>query len=569
MANHVISYADLSYINSALRAISSDVSEINSEISLLKLSHQSIQAELTILASKFYQFLKEDAKHKALQLAETRQGNLKQDLHIKYGYYAEVRRLATGILQGVDAGIVSDGAIRMATEEMMLKAPGYWLAPALVTIASWIRNDKSTCEKALKEALRRDDYRTSLFLMLIMRRLKRMQASTKWLERCFMHQDPFNLEREFIIILEAVTMGLFLPSARQIMMSHIKNWLEIISQKENFIEEQKLQWVNFFASKAPIKENEYVLLEKFSTNWNELENSLKEARTHEVLSNYFKDIINPSRDFSKNVVEQLDEILNLLVTNFDDEELPLQKEVRLNQLIIQMEGDKAAAQAVMDAEKNIYKEKVNFLQLLANATFNPDISGANKVTQALAVSICLPWIIPAYETFTAQCRNKIPATVELDIDGFKATTIDGSNQNELFEKHDAYFQQILLKETEKIPQNTAGYLMALFFILISIFIFYNYSSLYFFSAVILIFGIGFFIYLLNKYNKAKKAVNQRINERKEKSSIILNGCITEIVDYRKELTLEDAKSEKLSELLASIVPENFTGISRETARNII
>src|SRR5687768_16148258 len=209
MSNQAISFADLSIINSALKSISKDLNGVNSELGSLNVKHDLLENELDQLIEAFKAFVKEDRKHKSLQLAETRVGNLRQELQIKYGYYAEVRRMATGILQGVDTGVVRDDTLKFTTEEVMIKAPGYWLAPALVALASWIRNDKTTSEKALNESLKRDDYKTTLLFMLIMRRLNRSEASLKWLERYFMHQNPYDLDREFIIVLEAITTGVF------------------------------------------------------------------------------------------------------------------------------------------------------------------------------------------------------------------------------------------------------------------------------------------------------------------------------------------------------------------------
>ena len=239
MSQQVISYADLSIINGALRSISSDMSGVHSELGDLNNKQDQLENELEKLADAFATFVEEDRKHKALQLAETRVGNLRQELQIKFGYYAEVRRMATGILQGVDTGVVSDDTLRFTTEEVMIKAPGYWLAPSLVSLASWIRNDKNNSDKALNESLKRDDYKTTLFFMLVMRRLARNDANLKWLERYFMHQNPHNLDREFIIILEAVTTGVFPPASRQMMMSNVKGWLDQLTQGDNFINEQK------------------------------------------------------------------------------------------------------------------------------------------------------------------------------------------------------------------------------------------------------------------------------------------------------------------------------------------
>lgn len=562
----VISYADLSIINSALRSISSDMSGVHSELGTLNFKQDQLESELVKLADAFADFVEADLKHKALQLAETRQGNLKQDLQIKFGYYAEVRRMATGILQGVDTGVVSDDTLKFTTEEVMIKAPGYWLAPALVALAAWVRSDKSTNEKALNEALKRDDYKTTLFFMLVMRRLTRNDASLKWLERYFMHQNPHNLDREFIIILEAVTTGVFPPASRQLMMANVKNWLDQLTQGDTFINEQKSQWVKFFEAMGPLADGKYPLLEKFSPNWNALENSLKEAKTHDVLNSHFKGIISSSADFSKGVKVQLDEILSLLVTNFDDEELPLQEQVRFNQLIIQMDGDKAAAQAVMDVEKHIFDEQVDFLQLLTNASFNPELSGATKVTQALAVSISQPWIVEAHDTFTAQSRNKIPQTVELAIDDFKTSTKDGSDENDLVSKQEAFYQNVLDTELGKLSFPYAGVIIGALFCLLGFWAF----SLHAIAGIVGL-GIGGVLIwnAINNHNKAKKQITENVEERKQKAKEVLRGCIAETVDYRKEHSTEDSNAEKVRQLLTSITPEDFSSVSKETARNII
>lgn len=566
MSQQVISYADLSIINNALRSISSDMAGVHSELGTLNFKQDKIESELEKLAESFADFVEADLKHKALQLAETRQGNLKQDLQIKFGYYDEVRRMATGILQAADTGVVSDDTLRYTTEEVMIKAPGYWLAPTLVALAAWIRNDKSSNEKALLEALKRDDYKTTLFFMLVMRRFARNEASLKWLERYFMHQNPHNLDREFIIILEAVTTGVFPPAARQLMMMNVKDWLHQLTQGDTFINQQKTQWVQFFEASGPICDGKYLLLEKFSPNWQALENSLKEAKAHHVLQIHFNKIISSSADFSTGIKVQLDEILSLLVTNFDDEELPLQEQVRFNQLIIQMDGDKAAAKAMMDAEKHLFDEQVDFLQLLTNASFNPELSGATGVTQALAVSISQPWIVEAHDTFTAQSRNRIPATIDLTIDDFKTSTKDGSDEQELMQQQEIFYDHLLARELNKLSFPYAAVIIGA---LVCLFGFWAFGLHVIVGIVCLSIGAVLIWNAVNNHKKTKKQITDNVEERKQKAKEVLRGCIAESVDYRQEHATEDSKAEQLRQLLLSITPEDFSSVSKETARSII
>jgi len=399
-----------------------------------------------------------------------------------------------------------------------------------------------------------------------MRRLGRNEAALKWLERYFMHQNPHHLDREFIIILEAVTTGVFPPSARQLMITNVKNWLDQLTQGDTFLNEQKMQWIRFFGAMGPLSNGKFPLLEKYSSNWNLLEESLRAARTHHILDLHFKSIIAASADFSKSTKVQLDEILSLLVTNFDDEELPLQEQVRFNQLVIQMDGDKKAAQAIIDMERHIFNEQVDFLQLLTNASFNPELSGVTKVTQALAISISQPWLVEAYNIFTAQSRNNIPQTIELDIDNFKATTHNGSDENELIQKQETFYQHVLETELAKLAFPYAAVIIAVLICLGGIWAFTL-------SPVAGILGIGMGIVFIwnsvNTHKKAKKAIADNIEERKQKAKEVLRGCIAEAVDYRKEHTTEDNKAELVLQLLTSITPEDFSSVSKDTVRNII
>lgn len=566
MSQQVISYADLSIINGAIRAINSNISSINTEVTSINFKQDHLESELEKLAGSFSAFVEADIKHKALQLAETRVGNVKQDLQIKYGYYADVRRMATGMLQGVDVGVVGNETLRSATEEVMIKAPGYWLAPALVALASWIRSDQVNTAKALAESLKRDDYRSTLFFMLVMRRLNRNEASLKWLERYFLHQNPHHLDREFIIILEAVTTGVFPPASKQLMMKNVKDWLNQLSQSANFVDEQRQQWVKMFIASGPSMHDFFPLLQKFGGNYKAVEKTLRAAKTYALLIVHFRNIISSSADLSIGVKVQLDEILSLLVTNFDEEELPLQKQVRLNELIIEMDGDKKAAQAKMNTEDHIFDEKVDFLQLLTNAAFNPELSGATKVTQALAVSISQPWIVEAHDQFTVNNRSKVPQSVELKIDGFSAAVVDGTDEDDHLNQQGFFYDQELKAGLERIPFPYPGIIMGALIAILGIWLLASDYSL----VGVIALGIGAVISwsTLTNFNRAKKTFTDQLEERRRKGREVLRGCIAEIVDYRNEYAEEDSKAEELREILTSITPEDFSSVSKESARSI-
>ena len=75
-----------------------------------------------------------------------------QELESTFGHYATIRRHTTGILQAADISVVRTSTISLATEQMMLAAPRYWLAPGLVALAAWLADNRTLAERALAES---------------------------------------------------------------------------------------------------------------------------------------------------------------------------------------------------------------------------------------------------------------------------------------------------------------------------------------------------------------------------------------------------------------------------------
>lgn len=563
-----VSITELNSIIRGIQKLHENDDAIYQEVQDVISKQDTLDSKLGTLMDDFNEYVRKDAMHKSLSLAETRIISLRQELEEKYGFYQEVRRMSVGILQGVDNGLISDDTLKFTTEEVMIKAAGYWLAPALVCLAAWIRKDKDISIKALNESLKRNDYKTTIFFMLVMRRLGREEASAKWLERYFLHQDPNELDREFILILEAVANGIFAPAARKIMMDNVKQFLAILSKNQNFIDDQRTNWLNHFKALKPTPDSsKFPLMEKNILNFNEYWNSYSFASVYQIQLDLFTDIIAAGKDNSLLLKVQLDEVLTRLVTNFDDEELPLRKKMRLNELIIDKNGDENSANALMKSEEKVFDEKVNFLQMLTNASFNPEKTGTTKTTQVLAVSICKPWIINAHETFSAGNRMSFPNEFEIKIEKWSGKTKDGGNEKELKASMESHYNKLLADELKTVEITTGTYLIYGLFAALSIFIA---ATSYTVIGVILlaIVGVLFFVSYDNVKKKKDKLVNY-YNDLKAYSNKLLSGVIAEIVDFLSEYKKEDSKSESVHNLLNSINIENYSSISKDVARNII
>ena len=155
----------------------------------------------------------------------------------------------------------------------------------------------------------------------------------------------------------------------------------------------------------------YTYLPVYSKTWPVLQEIMEGAQLHAEILQYFIEIFN--QESSQDTVKvQLDEILNSLVSNFDDEELPLRREERLHQLIIECGGDKARAENIMALEDSAFNERKDFTQLLTDAAMNPESSQASVSTQKFAIALSKDWISNAYNDIVAQNRMRIPTKLK-------------------------------------------------------------------------------------------------------------------------------------------------------------
>ena len=96
---------------------------------------------------------------------------------------------------------------------------------------------------------------------------------------------------------------------------------------------------------------------------------------HAEILNYFTAIFDQEAS-TDSLKAQLDEILNSLVSDFDDEEIH-SKEEKYNQFIVDFDGDEQRAQQNMAVEQTAFEVHKDFTQLLTDATMKPESSHAS------------------------------------------------------------------------------------------------------------------------------------------------------------------------------------------------
>ena len=384
---YAIRYADLGKIEQNLGRIREDLSAVHGNLSIVSENVKEAYAKIEFLSSEFQDFVQAQNRKNNLQIAHTELIRVRQELEKKYGHYDIVRRTTTGILQATDLSIVKKSTVSNASEKIMISTPGYWLAPCLVALSAWINNQPALTEKALQEGMRRNNEKTTLLFTLICRRAGRMQAALQWTQRYLSSQDPEQLDRNAVIILDAFAGGLLGADSEGIISKEINRWLAYLEDQPGFIEQQTAQWSEAINLKRePINASRYTYLAKFSKTWPILEDVMQGAMLHDKILSHFTSIFNQEESTSS-LKKLLDEILKSLVCDFDDEEIPLRKEEELNQLIINFQGDTQRANSVMSAKQSAFATKKDFTQLLTDAAMNTGTSSVPLSTQKFAISL--------------------------------------------------------------------------------------------------------------------------------------------------------------------------------------
>lgn len=565
-------HSNVNTLNNNLSTVNSNVNYVNDRVNEVSASVGLVESEVTDLARKFADFLLLYNNNTQLTISHTEIIRIRQELEQKYGQYADVRKHTTGILQATDLGLVRKETINTATEELMLATPGYWLTPCLIALAAWIDDNPDHAQKALLEALKRDDEKTSLFFALICRRANRKQASLKWVQRYLEHQDAENLDHSAVIILDAFASGLLGADSEGLVSRQLTKWIDHLAEDPGFINEQRRRWSDAINLKrTPMENQDYLYLPKYSRTWPQLKQVMEGAQLHAELLEYFMNIFEQESSTDP-LKAQLDEILDSLVNNYDEVEIPLRKEERLHTLIIEHKGDKARAEQIMKVEEAAFSEKKDFTQLLTDSAMNPETSHASPSTQKFAIALSKDWISDAYNDVTAQNRMAVPQEIEINVDSFNAKTTDGKNEQQLLAAFNSQIDRE--KETALRPHVLSGFAKFCLFggiavgVLGLILLFTGYIVM---GLLVIAAGLG----MVLNYNSKRKAVNlARSNvesfysKKRGNGQQIIRATLAEVVDFRSEFATRDKESEKVQDFLEQITPEQYVKKLADSTRRI-
>ena len=480
--------------------------------------------------------LEEEIKSFMLEIRESSVvGNARQtilmdegQLDKKFGHYDEIRRRINGILQSTDMNAIKKSTMLNISEQTLVNTPNYYLAPALVALCAWILDDKALAERALKEAMARDDEKTSLLFCLINLRAGRNESSIRWLERYLNVQDPTKMDNKIVTVMNAITCGVFGNEAKDICINKVNSWVSELNSMPSYKDKQKERWIKYLESNFnEISDDSFPYLNHYVNDWPTLKKNISLSSSHEINYKKLSSIVKKENTSNNDARSQIDNLLNMLVFS------------------------------------KIYDEYNDFFTHLSNIVLEYKVLNPNVDTRKYAFALEKNIVKGAYEDMNSSTNNGI-GDINIKINDWKGSTTDGSNERELKASLSNYVEQLFEEDLSKAKLFNIKMFISIIIALVAIFLTLNQPILVF---IIFIVTLGFNAYEFYEAYKTRNSIMKDIERNKKSASDILTNIIAEVVDYKFMYENNLKSRNKLMNFIDSLDADEYIK-SRKNERNI-
>lgn len=393
--------------------LDNNLGRVGADVAAVGQAQQQTRGELAQLHADFTEFRQLAVRTANIQLAETRVGVLQDEITDKFGRYNKVRHTAAGLLKVFDSGLVTQDSVEKATELLMIENPDYWLAPATVGLGAWSGGDSVLCDRAIADAYRLAPAPTALLFALILRRQSRQNSSVRWLQHYLANLDPMALSREFAVILESIAQGAFGNGGRELIRETVQQWLKILADDEEAQNAQVKRWRFEVERYQPLGAGDaFPQLRTHSPQWPALESVLRAAEAHQPFLDRYGVLLAAEYTPSERIEDMIDDILDRLVEEYHEAELPRRRELALQKAILAHDGDMAAAKAAAEAGSAALGNTLDYLTIQSSAALDPEAIGVSPATQQVALATCADWVERAHGSFCADYRGRYPGSVD-------------------------------------------------------------------------------------------------------------------------------------------------------------
>ncbi len=533
MANNgavVMSAANLDIIENNLGQLAKNIGDVSVNVGEVDTKVNKVTNSVKTIEDEIKNFMVEIRGSTIVSNAKQSIMMSQEELNKQYGHYDNVRRKINGIFQATDMNAVRKSTIENISEQVIIDTPNYWLAPALVSLCAWLTNDKDLANRALKEAMTRDDEKTSLLFCLIHLRANRYETALKWLRRYLEMQDPAKMESKIVTVLDAITNGSFGVDAKELCLTKIDEWIKELSSQPGYRKIQIERWTNYINSLIEHDaEDDFEFIKKYTNDYDKVKNILSISNSEENILITLKNIIKEEQTMNVSTIAQIDKLINMLVFNYENEELDLKKDIAKNRLIIEENGNVTKANERFKETEFAFQKATDFYSQLTNITIEYKSTKPTINTRKMAMALSKDWINSAYNDISKNFETN-NLNIDIKIDSWHGATTNGQNEKELIQDLYNHIDNETNSEIygKKLfdAKMLAITIIGIIIMVLSFMIHQPFLAVVIIIGVLILDGYDFYLNYTDRQNKIKKR-----EERKEYSKYILQNTIAEVVDF--------------------------------------
>lgn len=451
-------HIDVTRLERKIDALSTTTEQLSTMVNNTNIAIETANHNIAVLTQKFQEMVNDQKKQAALQQASTELVRVRQELEQNYGNYKVIRETMLGVLQATDLALVKKATISRVSEELMLSTPRYWLAPCLVAVAAWIGNDRDLAQRAIVEAVKRDEERTAITMALICRRNNRVDTCYEWLSIYFSHQNAANFSEGSFAYIDAYINGVFGPDKKHMCDDYVMQWMnEIRGSSSNLEASQEKIWKDYCSRFSLDISHLYPDLGDTVTEYDSINEYVSRILAVDPIAENLTGINNAYIDQNR-LKARIDDSLIQLISRYNEDEEPLRKEEEYLKAVKYFEGDKEAArQSIIKKEQKRQQQTLNLVEQMSHVILtDKDTSPSERKT---AVSFLSGYIRKGFQTYITEKKDTFPNQITMNVDGWTGTSEDGSNAEELCRVFETEMTKRRAAEIEKANRNNGKTMM--------------------------------------------------------------------------------------------------------------
>ncbi|MDO4753571.1 MAG: hypothetical protein Q4A41_01080, partial [Bacillota bacterium] len=444
--------------------VSKEFQNMGNAINIVNSSLHGVSERLNKLSRDFYTMIEEQRRHAALQNANTNLLRVRQEIADKFSGYKEVRDTMLGVLQATDLALVRTTTISRVSEEIMISTPEYWLAPCLVAVAAWIGNDRALAERAIEEAMKRDEEKTAITMALICRRAGRTQTCYEWLSIYFSKQSFDSFSEGSLAYIDAYVNGVFGSDEKNVCGDYIVKWMNEVKKDNNQLElEQIKKWSSYYQMFKHDLREDYPHMNHAVEEFSQIDDVVGRINSVDGIRNHFSSIAHV--DINTEVLrKKVDSNLIDLIERYDSKEDLLRTEELMWMKAVEFGGDtERATDFIIEKKKREQQERLNLVEQMTNKFFRGEEHNISE--KRTAVTFLQGYIEKAFDAYVNKNVESFPEEIHFNVGEWSGSTSDASNIPQLMKDYEqsenARRQTELAAAPVGKPKLMLGYAVAL------------------------------------------------------------------------------------------------------------